>query len=170
MISSRMTSGRSLMRSTGDSTGSSDLGGRGARRFSPRYRVRDLQPASPLAGASSSWRWGQPTPFSLWASRRAHGFEQSSQRRAYSGEEGGLGISVGVEEEEQVFSVRVRKKVSGVFWTSEEDWGAVAIGGRRKRESELFVFKRPAALTTRFFPRTALFFCVAALELAHGLG
>ena len=38
-----------------------------------------------------------------------------------SGEEGGLGISVGVEEEEQAFSVRVRKKVSGVFWTSEEE-------------------------------------------------
>ena len=34
-----------------------------------------------------------------------------------SGEEGGPGISVGVEEEEQAFSVRVRKKVSGVFWT-----------------------------------------------------
>ena len=32
-----------------------------------------------------------------------------------SGEEGGLGISVGVEEEEQAFSVRVRKKVSGGF-------------------------------------------------------
>ena len=63
-----------------------------------------------------------------------------------SGEEGGLGISVGVEEEEQAFSIRVRKKVSGVFWTSEE------------------------ALTTCFFPRTTLFFCVAALELAHGLG
>ena len=45
-----------------------------------------------------------------------------------SGEEGGLGISVGVEEEEQEFSVRVRKKVSGVFWTSEEDWGAGGIG------------------------------------------
>ena len=45
-----------------------------------------------------------------------------------SGEEGGLGISVGVEEEEQAFSVRVRKKVSGVFWTSEEDWGAGGIG------------------------------------------
>ena len=79
-----------------------------------------------------------------------------------SGEEGGLGISVGVEEEEQVFSVRVRKKVSGVFWTSEEDWGAGGIGRRRKRESELFVFIRHVALTTHFFQRTALFFCVAA--------
>ena len=45
-----------------------------------------------------------------------------------SGEEGGLGISVGVEEEEQAFSVRVKKKVSGVFWTSEEDLGAGGIG------------------------------------------
>ena len=32
-----------------------------------------------------------------------------------SGEEGGLGFSVGVEEEEQAFSVGVRKKVSGFF-------------------------------------------------------
>ena len=46
-----------------------------------------------------------------------------------SGEEGGLGFSVGVEEEEQVFSIRVRKKVSGVFWTSEEDWGAGELDG-----------------------------------------
>ena len=45
-----------------------------------------------------------------------------------SGEEGGLGFSVGVEEEEQAFSVRVGKKVSGVFWTSEEDRGAGGIG------------------------------------------
>ena len=79
-----------------------------------------------------------------------------------SGEEGGLGISVGVEEEEQAFSIRVRKKVSGVFWTSEEYWGAGELGGETKQESELFVFIRPAALTTRFFPRTALFFCVPA--------
>ena len=35
MISSRMTSGRSLMRSTGDSTGSSDPGG-GGLAASPR--------------------------------------------------------------------------------------------------------------------------------------
>ena len=53
-----------------------------------------------------------------------------------------MGISVGVEEEEQAFSVQVRKKVSGVFWTSEEDWGSGGIWGggeRRKGESELFV-------------------------------
>ena len=35
--------------------------------------------------------------------------------------EGGLGFSVGVEEEEQAFSVRVRKNMSGFFCTSEED-------------------------------------------------
>ena len=52
----------------------------------------------------------------------------------------------------------------------EEDWGAGGIGGRRKRESELFVFIRPDSLTTPFFQRNGLFFCVAALELAHGLG
>ena len=46
-----------------------------------------------------------------------------------SGEEGGLGISVGVEEEEQAFSVRVRKKVSGVFWMSEEDGERGELGG-----------------------------------------
>ena len=34
---------------------------------------------------------------------------------ATSGEEGGLGISVGVEEEEQALFVRVRKKGSGGF-------------------------------------------------------
>ena len=66
---------------------------------------------------------------------RVAGYEPSGSA---SWEEGGLGISVGVEEEEQAFSVRVRKKGSGVFWTSEE------------------------ALTTRFFSRTALFLCIAA--------
>ena len=91
----------------------------------------DLQPASPLAGASSSWRWGQSTPFSLWASHRAHGLSRVARDEpsgSASGEEGGLGISVGLEEKEQAFSVRVRKKVSGVFWMSEEDWGAGGIG------------------------------------------
>ena len=43
MISSRMTPGRSLMRSTGDSTGSSDPGGGGAR----------LLPALPGAGSTT---------------------------------------------------------------------------------------------------------------------
>ena len=119
------------MRSTGDSTGSSDPGGGGARRFSPRYRVRDLQPASPLAephllGAGAS-RLHFP------CGRRAELMGLSRVARdepsgSASGEEGGLGISVGVEEEEQAFSVRVRKKVSRVFWTSEEDWGAGGIG------------------------------------------
>ena len=130
MISSRMTSGRSLMRSTEDSTGSSDPGG-GACRFSPRYRVRDLQPASPLVGASSYWRWGQQTPFSLWASRRAHGFEQSSQRRAWWQCEWGrrrAGDFCRSGRRGAGVFCRVRKKVSGVFWTSEEDWGAGGMG------------------------------------------
>ena len=43
MISSRMTSGRSLMRSTGDSTGSSDPGGGGS----------PLLPALPGAGSTT---------------------------------------------------------------------------------------------------------------------
>ena len=82
-----------------------------------------------------------------------------------SGEEGGLGFFVGVEEEEQAFSVLVKKKVSGFFWKSEEDGERGELGGgRRKRESELFVFIRPTALNTCLFPRIALFFCVAALE------
>ena len=106
------------MRSTGDSTGSSDpCGGRGARRFSPRYRVRDLQPRH---------RWREPHLLGAGASRlhfpcgrRAELTGLSRVARdepsgSASGE-GGLGISIGVEEEEQAFSVRVTKKVSGVF-------------------------------------------------------
>ena len=105
------------MRSTGDSTGSSDPGG-GARRFSPRYRVRDLQPRRcwrepHLLGAGASrlhfpcGRRAELTGLSRVARDEPSG--------SASGEEGGLGISVGVEEEEQAFSVRVRKKVSGGF-------------------------------------------------------
>ena len=154
MISSRMTSGRSLMRSTRDSTGSSDPGvcvcGGGGLAASPR--------ATGCGIYNRRRRWREPHLLGAGASRlhfpcgrRAELTGLSRVARdepsgSASGEEGGLGISVGVEEEEQVFYVRVRKKVSGVFWTSEE------------------------ALTTRFFPRTALFFCVAALELVHGLG
>ena len=47
----RMASGRSLMRYAGDWTGSSDPGGRG--RFWLCFLVQDLQPAAPLARASS---------------------------------------------------------------------------------------------------------------------
>ena len=90
------------MRSTGDSIGSSDLG-RGARRFSPHRRLH--------------FPCGRRTE--LTGLSRVARDEPSGSA---SGEEGGLGISVGVEEEEQAFSVRVRKKASGVFWTSEEDW------------------------------------------------
>ena len=105
------------MQSTRDSTGSLDPG-RGARRFSPRSRVRDLQPASPLAGASSSWRWGRPTPFPCGRCAKLTGLSRVAKDEpsgSASGEEGGLGFSVGVEQEEQVFSVLVRKKVSRGF-------------------------------------------------------
>ena len=118
MVSSRMTSGISLMRSTGDSTGSSDPGGGLA--------------ASPRAAGCGIYnrrrRWREPHLLSDGASRlhfpcgrRAELMGLSRVARdepsggSASGEEGGLGFSVGVEEEEQAFSVRVRKKVSGGF-------------------------------------------------------
>ena len=128
------------MRSTGDSNSSSDPGGGGARRFSPRYRCGIY---------NRRRRWREPHLLGTGASRlhfpcgrhaELTGLSRVARDEpsgSASGEEGGLGISVGVEEEEQAFSVRVRKKVSGVFWMSEEDWGAGGIGGRRKRESEL---------------------------------
>ena len=50
-----------------------------------------------------------------------------------SGEEGGLGISVGVEEEEHAFSVRVRKKVSRAFCTIEEGGERGELGGDGSR-------------------------------------
>ena len=130
MISSRMTPGRSLMRSTGDSIGSSDPGG--GLAASPR--------ATGCGIYNRRRRWREPHLLGAGASRlhfpcgrRAELTGLSRVARdepsgSASGEEGGLGISVGVEEEEQAFSVRVRKKVSGVFWTSEEDWGAGGIG------------------------------------------
>ena len=56
-----------------------------------------------------------------------------------SGEEGGLGFSVGVEEEEQAFSIRVRKKVSDFFGRvrkmgSRGNWGETEalVEARRK--------------------------------------
>ena len=131
MISSRMTSGRSLMRSTGDSTGSSYPGGEGgARRFSR---------ATGCGIYNRCHRWREPHLLGAGASRlhfpcgcraelmglsRVARYEPSGSARG----EGGLGISVGVEEEEQAFSIRVSKKVSGVFWTRDEDWGAGGIG------------------------------------------
>ena len=118
------------MRSTGDSTGSSDPGG--GLAASPR--------ATGCGIYNRHRRWWEPHLLGAGASRlhfpcgrRAELTGLSRVARdepsgSASGEEGGLGISVGVEEEEQAFSVRVRKKVSGVFWTSEEDWGAGGIG------------------------------------------
>ena len=119
------------MRSSGDSTGSSNPGG-GALAASPG--------ATGCGIYNRRHRWWEPHLLGAGASRlhfpcgrRAELTGLSRVARdepsgSASGEEGGLGISVGVEEEEQAFSVRVRKKVSGVFWTSEEDWGAGGIG------------------------------------------
>ena len=97
------------MQSTGDSTGSSDPGGGGARRFSPRCRVREPH----LLGAGASrlhfpcGRRAELTGLSRVARHEPSG--------SASGEEGGLGFSIQMEEEEQAFSVLVRKKVSGRF-------------------------------------------------------
>ena len=129
MISSRMMSGRSLMRSTGDSISSPDPGGLAASPRATRCGIynrhhRWREPHLLGAGASQlhfpCGRRAEPTGLSRVARDEPSG--------SASGEEGGPGISVGVEEEEQASSVRVRKKVSGVFWTSEEDWGAGGIG------------------------------------------
>ena len=106
------------MRSTGDSTGSSDPGGGGL----------DVSPRAARCGIyNRRHRWREPHLLGAGASRlhfpcgrRAELTGLSRVARdepsgSASGEEGGLGISVGVEEEEQAFSVRVRKKVSGGF-------------------------------------------------------
>ena len=105
------------MRSTGDSTGSSDPGvGLAA---SPR--------ATGCGIYNRRRRWREPHLLSAGA-RRLHfpcgrrteltGLSRVAKDEpscSASGEEGGLGISVGVEEEEQAFSVRVWKKVSEGF-------------------------------------------------------
>ena len=106
------------MRSTGDSTGSSDPGG-GGLAASPR--------ATGCGIYNRRRRWREPHLLGARASRLhfpcGHSAELTGLSRvardepsgSASGEEGGLGISVGVEEEEQAFSIRVRKKVSGGF-------------------------------------------------------
>ena len=87
--------------------------------------------ASPRAAGSGIYnrhrRWREPHLLGAGASPLhfpcGRGVELTSLSRvakdepsgSASGEDGGLVISVGVEEEEQAFSVRVRKKVSGVF-------------------------------------------------------
>ena len=117
MISSRMTSGRSLMRSTGDSIGSSDPGG----GLAASHR------ATGCGIYNRRRRWREPHLLGVGASRLhfpcGHRAELTGLSRvardepsgSASGEEGGLGISVGVEEEEHAFSIQVRKKVSGGF-------------------------------------------------------
>ena len=97
------------MGSTRDSTGSSDPGGGEGLAASPRAtgcgiynrRRRWLEPHLLGAGASRlhfpCGRRVELTSFSRVARDEPSG--------SASGEEGGLGISVGVEEEEHVFSV-----------------------------------------------------------------
>ena len=118
------------MRSTGDSTGSSDPGGGGSPLL-PALPGAGSTTGVPLAGVSSSCAGASRLHFPCGRRAELTGLSRVARDEpsgSASGEEGGLGISVGVEEEEQAFSVRVRKKVSGVFWTSEEDWGAGGIG------------------------------------------
>ena len=105
------------MRSTRDSTGSSDPGG--GLAASPRatgcgiYNRHRRWWEPHLLGTGTSrlyfpcWRRAELTGLSRVARDEPSG--------SASGEEGGLGISVGVEEEEHAFSIRVRKKVSRGF-------------------------------------------------------
>ena len=107
------------MRSIGDSTGSSDPGGGGGLAASPR--------AAGCGIYDRRRRWREPHLLGARASRlhfpcgrrvELTGLSRVARDEpsgTASGEEGGLGISVGVEEEEQAFSVRVRKKVSRGF-------------------------------------------------------
>ena len=104
------------MRSTEDSTCSSDPGGLAA---SPR--------ATGCGIYNRRRRWQEPHLLGAGASRLHFPCERRAELTGLSrvardepsgsasGEEGEMGISVGVEEEEQAFSVRVRKKVSGGF-------------------------------------------------------
>ena len=104
------------MRSTRDSTGSSNPGGGLA--------------ASPRAAGCRIYNrrrhWWEPHLLGARASRLhflcGHHTELTGLSRVARDEpsgsasgEGGLGFSIRVEEEEQAFSVRVRKKVSGGF-------------------------------------------------------
>ena len=105
------------MRSTRDSTGSSDPGG--GLAASPRdagcgiYNRRRRWREPHLLGAGvSQLHFPRGRRVALTDLSRVTNDEPSGSA---SGEEGGLGFSVGVEEEEQAFSVRVRKKVSGGF-------------------------------------------------------
>ena len=60
--------------------------------------------------------------------------------------------------------------MSGVFWMSEEDWGARGIGGETEARERVVRVYKARCTNYSLFPRTALFFCVAALELVPLLG
>ena len=75
-----------------------------------------------------------------------------------------------MEEEEQAFSLRVRKKVSGVFWTSEEDWGAGELDGEMEAGERAVRVYKARCTNYLLFPKNRSLLCVAPLELAHGLG
>ena len=107
------------MRSTGDFTGSSDPGGGRGLAASPRAagcgiynRRRHWREPHLLGAGATRLHFPCGRRAELTGLRRISRDEPSGSA---SGEEGGLGISVGVEEEEQAFSVRVRKKVSRVL-------------------------------------------------------
>ena len=96
------------MWSTEDSTGSSDLGG--GLAASPR--------ATGCGIYNRHRHWQCRLHFPCGRRAELTGLSRVARDEpsgSASGEEGRLGISVGVEEEEHAFSVRVRKKVSGVF-------------------------------------------------------
>ena len=96
------------MRSTGDSTGSSDPGG-GGLAASPR--------ASGCGIYNRHRHWREPHILGAGANRLHFPYGRRAELMGLSrvprdepsgsasGEEGGLGISVGVEEEEQAFFV-----------------------------------------------------------------
>ena len=83
--------------------------------------MRDLQQASPLAGAQLLGAGASQLHFPCGCRAELTGLSRVARDEpsgSASGKEGGLVISIRDEEEEQAFSVRVRKKVSGVFCTN----------------------------------------------------
>ena len=88
------------------------MGGWGARRFSSRYRVRDLQPASPLAGASLLGAGASRLHFPYGRRAELTGLSRVARDEpscSVSEEEGELGFFCSSEEEGELgFSVGVR--------------------------------------------------------------